>query len=206
MIQNPQSDDGFTLVELMVALAIFAMVSAAGVMLLRSSIDTQTAVAKRLGEGSGVTRLRAILGSELASAQPRPGRDTSGNQRAAMLGTASSIAFVHATGDDPLAGRLSRSTYALDNGALVRSGSRQVDGATPSEPAALLRDVTTLSFRYRSLDGGWSDAWSPDDPARLPRAVELSITRRGAAPLVLRFLVGPDGLAPPGAQPSGPPQ
>ena len=193
------AENGFTLVELMVALAIFAMVSAAGVMLLRSSIDTQTAVAKRLGEGSGVTRLRAILGSELASAQPRPGRDASGNQRPAMLGTASRIAFVHAAGDDPLAGRLARSTYSLDNGALVRSGSRQVDGATPSEPAALLREVTTLSFRYRSLDGGWSDAWSPDDPARLPRAVELSITRRGAAPLVLRFLVGPDGLPPPGA-------
>lgn len=200
------AENGFTLVEMMVALGIFAMVSAAGVMLLRASIDTQTAVAKRLGEGSGVARLRAILGSELASAQPRPGRDASGNPRAAMLGTATSIAFVHAAGDDPLAGRLARSTYALDNGALVRSGSPRIDGETPSDPAALLRDVTSLAFRYRGLDGGWSDVWSPDDPARLPRAVELSVARRGSAPLVLRFLVGPDGLPPPGSEAPEPQQ
>ncbi len=169
-------------------------------MLLRSSIDTQSAVAKRLGEGSGVARLRAILASELASAQPRPGRDNAGNPRAAMVGTADRLDFVHAAGDDPARGRLARSSYALDDGGLVRRGSVRIDGEQAGEPAALLRDVTGLRWRYLGTDGGWSDGWSPDDAARLPRAVELIVEQRGAAPLTMRFLVGPDGLPPPGTE------
>lgn len=194
---------GFTLVELLVALAIFAMVSAAGVVLLRSSIDTQTAVSKRLSEGGGVNRLRAILASELASAQPRPVRDQSGNPLPAFVGESGGIGFVHASDSGGIEGALGRSQYRLEGGALVRQASGAVDGANPGEPAPLVRDVTAARWRYRSLDGGWSDAWQPDDPARLPRAVELTLERRGGAPLVLRFLVGPDGLPPPGQDAEG---
>jgi general secretion pathway protein J len=195
------AENGFTLVELMVALAIFAIVSAAGVMLLRASIDTQSAVAKRLGEGSGIARFRAIMASELASAQPRPGRDGGGSPRAAMVGSADSIDFVHASGDDPARGRLGRSSYRLADGALVRSGSSRIDGNTPDgdgDAAPLLRDIVAVRWRYRGIDGGWSGGWQPDDPARLPRAVELTVERTGTAPLTMRFLVGPDGLPPPG--------
>ena len=45
-----QSEAGFTLIELLVALAIFALISVAGVTLLRSGTDTQIAVKERLGE------------------------------------------------------------------------------------------------------------------------------------------------------------
>ncbi|WP_353206247.1 prepilin-type N-terminal cleavage/methylation domain-containing protein, partial [Sphingorhabdus sp.] len=44
------TEAGFTLIELLVALAIFALISVAGVMLLRSGTDTQIAVKKRLEE------------------------------------------------------------------------------------------------------------------------------------------------------------
>lgn len=189
------AEHGFTLVELLVALSIFAMVSAAGVMLLRASIDTQTAVAKRLGEGGGVNRLRSILASELASAQPRPVRDQSGNPLPAFVGESGSIAFVHAADSGGTEGALGRSRYALEGGTLVRQASVAVDGASPGDPAPLVREVTAARWRFRSLDGAWSEAWTPDDPARLPRAVELTLERRGGVPLVLRFLVAPDGLA-----------
>lgn len=197
------AEHGFTLVELLVALTIFAMVSAAGVMLLRSSIDTQMAVSKRLSEGGGVNRLRAIIGSELASAQPRPVRDQSGNPLPAFVGESGSIAFVHAADSGGVEGALGRSRYALEGGALIRQASPQVDGANPGDPAPLVREVTAARWRFRSLDGGWSENWQPDDPGRLPRAVELTLERQGVAPLVLRFLVGPDGLPPPGQEPQG---
>ena len=41
---------GFTLVELLVALVIFAMLSAAGVLLLSSSVRAQGAATEALGE------------------------------------------------------------------------------------------------------------------------------------------------------------
>src|SRR3546814_12910032 len=42
--------NGFTLVEMMIALSIFAAIAAMGVGLLRSSVDTQDAVQARLQE------------------------------------------------------------------------------------------------------------------------------------------------------------
>lgn len=193
-------DSGFTLVELLVALTIFALISAAGVTLLRASIDTQTAVSKRLGEGGGVNRLRSILATELASAQPRPVRDSGGNALPAFIGGAGAIAFVHAADSGTAEGTLSRSRYALEGGALVRQASDRIDGATPGDAAPLVRDVTAARWRYRDQDSGWSDAWAPNDPARLPRAVELTLEQRGGSPLVLRFLVAPDGLPLPGQE------
>jgi general secretion pathway protein J len=189
---------GFTLVEMLVALAIFAMLSAAGVMLLRASIDTQAAVSGRLGDSSGINRLRAMLTRELATAQPRISRNGEGLLRAAFVGEPESIAFVHGSGGDlgrPVLGRVS---YALDNGALVRRASEAIDGGSDGDAATLVRDVTALHWRFRARDGGWMDRWAADDAARLPLAVELTLARRGGPPLTLRFLVAPDGIAPEG--------
>lgn len=184
---------GFTMVELLVALAIFALVSAAGVVLLRASVDTQAALTGRLGEGSAVTRLRAMLTAELASAQPRPRRDAGGSRVPAFSGDARGIAFVHAGGGLDGQG-ITLSRYALADGALVRSATDRIDGAEPGDPAAILRGVTSARWRFRAADGVWADAWRADDAAALPRAVELVLDRRGAPQLALRFLVGPDGL------------
>ena len=185
---------GFTLVEMLVALAIFAMLSAAGVMLLRASIDTQAAVSARLGESGGINRLRAMLMHELATAQPRISRDETGTLRAAFVGNASSIAFVHGSGGDAGRPALGRVSYALDDGALVRRAGVRIDGALDGELAPLLHDVTALHWRYRARDGGWIETWAADDAARLPLAVELTVARRGGPPLTMRFLVAPDGL------------
>lgn len=196
---------GFTLIEVLIALTIFAMISVAGVMLLRASVSTQAAVTQRLSEQGGINRLRAILSAELASAQPRPWRDDGGTQHPAFTGNAGEIIFVHAA--DAIAGAsgLSRARYALTDGALVREAPGHVDGGANGNPAALVRDVTVMRWRFRALDGSWSEQWQEGESARLPRAVELTLERRGAAPLTLAFLVGPDGLPPPGQeQPTDP--
>lgn len=73
-----QNEAGFTLIELLVALAIFALISVAGVMLLRSGTDTQIAVKERLGEMALSHRLANALEADLAQAIARPVRDQSG--------------------------------------------------------------------------------------------------------------------------------
>lgn len=182
---------GFTLVEMLVALALFALVSAAGVMLLGQSVRTQDAVQRRLGEGSGIARLTALLTADLASAQPRPRRDTGGNPLPAFVMDGQGIAFVHADADG-----VTLSRYAWSGDALVRAAAPRVDGEAPGTPAVLVRGLASARWRVRDAAGQWSEGWSPDRPDRLPRAVELVLQPRGAPPLVLRFLVAPDGIAP----------
>ena len=61
-----QREEGFTLVEMMVALVIFAILAAAGVMILRSSVDTQTAVEARLADGDwGLSLVGSVIAIDL---------------------------------------------------------------------------------------------------------------------------------------------
>jgi general secretion pathway protein J len=187
-------DSGFTLVEMLVALTIFALLAGAGVALLRTSIDSQTATAVRLDDAGAVMRLRALLSSELATAQPRPYRGANGDVWAAMSGSADRISFVHAGGDN---GTLERVSYAATGGAIRRSASDAIDGGTEGDNGqAMLDGIAAARWQYRSIDGVWRDNWTPTDIGALPRAVALTVERNGQSPLLVRFLVAPDGIVP----------
>ena len=77
---------GFTLVELLVSLFIFGMLSAAGVVLLSFSVRAQEAADARLGDLADFRRAGALLAGDLAQAAPRLARDGAGRARPALEG------------------------------------------------------------------------------------------------------------------------
>ena len=85
--------NGFTLVEMLVALGIFAVLAAAGVGVLRSSIDVQGAVDTKLTALSGIARLNAMLSNDLGQAVDRPSR-ASRAVRPAFVGDGSGMELV----------------------------------------------------------------------------------------------------------------
>jgi general secretion pathway protein J len=138
------SEAGFTLIELLVALAIFALISVAGVTLLRSGTDTQIAVKERLGEMALSQRLTNALEADLAQAIARPVRDQSGQPVPAFTQGDATVSggifgLVRAGWSNfdgaPRAG-LQRVTYVLENGALKRLSWPMLDGAAPADAAA----------------------------------------------------------------------
>lgn len=190
------SEQGFTLVEMLVALSLFAAIAAMGVAMLRSSVDTQASVQNRLSGMSGLNRMRAVMGQDLAQALVRPSRDEQGAQRAAFMGQAESMEFVSA-GADGLEGRTRpdavRLRYVLDGGAWQRAQALHVDGAPYADADAVAQDVEMVRLRYRDEAGAWHEAWPQMGGPDLPRAVEMTLKKRGSAPLTLMFLLGPNG-------------
>jgi len=189
---------GFTLVELLVALAIFALISVAGVILLRSGSDTQIAVKGRLEELSRSNRLYNSIEADLAQAIARPVRDTSGLPVPAFTQTAAStpealFGFVRAGWSNfdeaPRAG-LQRVTYVLQNGMLKRVSWPMLDGAAPMDAATLVENVKSAEIRFRDDRGEWRSDWSANDPDALPRAVELRLTLVAKPEQRMLFLVG----------------
>lgn len=205
MNERRSSEAGFTLIELLVALAIFALISVAGVLLLRSGSDTQIAVKKRLAETALMQRLSNSLEGDLAQAMVRPVRDESGQPLPAFTQTDPSspgalFGLVRAGWSNfdaaPRAG-LQRVAYILEDGAIKRVGWPMLDGAVPAEAATLLQNVESAQAEFRDDKGQWRADWAATDADAIPRALALRVKLKGQAEERMLFLVGPQTRVPP---------
>ena len=210
-------DDGFTLIEMIVAVFIFGLLSLAGVALLRSGVDTQAAATGRAQADASLMRARALIGGDLTQAVARPTRTASGGTDPAFAGGAGSAAggflFVLVRGGvanpaDRPQSDLQKAGYLVEGGALKRVAWPRLDGSAPGPAATILADVASASARFRDAGGVWSDAWVPATPDALPRAVEVTLEPRGGAPLRLVFALpgdpAPPPVPPPAPTPAGP--
>jgi general secretion pathway protein J len=178
---------GFTLVEMLIALTIFGMLTAAGVALLTLTVRTQETSGRLLAEVGELRRLGALMTADLAQAAPRISRDRDGRPRPAFAGSAQTLALVRRSGAD---GALQRVEYRLNGDRLERLAFASVDGESRAVAIPLLAEVGRLRLRYRDREGGWRDAWDPTDPGLLPRAVELLSSDPAHGTVRQLFLVG----------------
>ncbi|KEQ55360.1 type II secretion system minor pseudopilin GspJ [Sphingobium chlorophenolicum] len=199
MRQAPSTQSGFTLIELLVALTIFAMLAAAGVMLLGNSVSAQAQIKLRLDDMAAVQRASGALAADLGQAIPRISRTEAGTLAPAFWSHREGeslpiLQFVRGgwdnLGDLPRPS-LQKVEYWVRQGRLERRTYAQVDGAAGDDPAALLDHVEDIALRFRDARGEWREEWTPTQPDLMPRAVEMVVTRTGEPPVTLRFMVGP---------------
>ena len=190
-----RQEAGFTLVEMLVALAIFAIVAAAGVGILRVSVDTQFAVERRLASLGQLSRLQTLLSSDLAQAVARATRSSSGH-RPEFAGDAARMAFVRGGWMNP--DRIARSSlqrleWRVEDGQIVRIGHSVLDGDGEGQRAVLARGVERATFRYRRADGQWDAVYRSSPEQIFPAAVELTLARAGEAPLTFVMAITASG-------------
>ena len=207
-------EGGFTLIEMVVAVFIFGLLSLAGVALLRSGIDTQAAATRSAAADAGLMRARALIGGDLTQAVARPTRTAGGTDPAFAGGAGSAVGgflFVLVRGgvanpSDRPRPDLQKAGYLIEGGALKRVAWPQLDGSAPGPAATILPDLAGASARFRDARGEWSTAWVPATPDALPRAVEVTLEPRGRAPLRLVFALPGDPAPPPLPAPAPAPE
>jgi general secretion pathway protein J len=171
---------GFSLIELVVALAVFAALAAAAYGGLAAIARTRGALAAQQDRFAAVTRAVSAMERDLRQTISRPVRGNNGADQPALFGRADSLELTRLGYANPLAeprSHLERVVYGVDRGGLRRGRYAVLDRAPDSAPIMrdLLARTRELRLRYYGSDGVWRDAWPADaqQPAALPRAVEF---------------------------------
>ncbi|MBE2293808.1 MAG: type II secretion system minor pseudopilin GspJ [Phycisphaerales bacterium] len=186
---------GFTLLELLVALAVFAIMAIAAYEGLRNVLFTRAAIEEQSRRLAAVQMTIFRLEQDIEQTVPRGIRDEYGEPQPALFGgaLASDTLTLTRTGwDNPLnqsRATLQRVAYRLREGRLWRLYWPVLDRGGVMEPRETLLLDRVQAFKVRFLGEGntWQENWPPPtdsdgvetaqhDAITLPRAVEVSLT------------------------------
>lgn len=191
---------GFTLLELLVAVTIFALVGVASHRLLASAVrvDAQTRGQER--QLRQLVRAMSSLERDVEQALERPVTAAGGQQEAAFWSDSDGRGLQWTRGgwNNPLGdtrSRLQRVRWHYNGKVLVReywTVLDRVDDALVQKQVAL-EGVDTLRWRFLDRQGVWRLQWTGGSSETLPRALELEMTHERFGP-VRRVLLLPEGL------------
>lgn len=193
---------GFTLVEMLVAMAVFSLLASAAAGLLGVSLRNADTFDRADTATRELQIARTIMRADFAQVARRAVRDAYGAATPAVFAGGAApvdkpiVAFVRHGWDNP-GGAEDRASlqyveYVMDGETLVRRSRPYLDPTpeTPVTSATLLSDIRTAQISFLSR-GQWSDRWIATATQRtLPDAVALDITRGGADQIRQAFLVG----------------
>ena len=180
---------GFTLIEVLVALAVFGVLSALAYMTLGQTLSNADMLTERMNRLQAIQRTMNFLSTEFMQAAPRSIRADLGQFEPALQSSfASDFALQITHGGWPNSAGVPRSTqqrtaYRVEEEELVRYHWNVLDRTANNVPVAtiLLDDLESLTFRFLQFDGEWVDQWPPvsvqsaSNTTMLPRAVEITL-------------------------------
>jgi general secretion pathway protein J len=181
---------GFTLVELLVAVAILAIIGVMAFVGLNRVIDQQQLARQRTERWQDIQLAMRLIVQDLAQLHPRPTREELGEsyQPTLLADPSAQFALEFSRGGWANPGGLMRGTvlrvaYDWEDDKLVRWHWSVMDRtlSTPPVRAEILDRVTNVEVRFLDTAGEWHLEWPPLDqrgPQSLvarPRAVEFAI-------------------------------
>lgn len=179
----------FTLIEVLVALAIFGIMSALAYLSLAQTLDNSEMLGERMDRLQAIQRTMTALSTELLQATPRPIRDDLGGYEPALRSSFDGNFALELTHNGwPNSAGVPRSTqrrtaYRIEDNELVRYHWNVLDRTANSVPVAtvLLDELDSLTFRFLQFNDEWVDQWPPLSAGAaanshiLPRAVEITL-------------------------------
>jgi general secretion pathway protein J len=188
---NLTSQRAFTLIEVLVALSVFGVMSLLAYMSLGQTLSNSDLLSERMNRLQAIQKTMSYLSNELLQTVPRSVRTDLGDTPAPALQSsfAAEFALQLTHGGWPNSASLPRSTlqrtaYRIEDGELLRFHWNVLDRTVNNVPVTtvMLEEISSLTFRFLQSNGDWSDQWPPistqtgGTTSNLPRAVEILLT------------------------------
>ncbi|MCP1726874.1 general secretion pathway protein J [Natronospira proteinivora] len=206
--RNPSRQRGFTLFELMVAIAVFSILGVMTWTAMAGMMRQQELTSSAMDRFRDIQHGMTLLSRDLEHIRPRPIRGAShGDFMPALRGgnhLEMPLEFTRGGVRNPLEqprSTLQRVAYRLEGETLIRYSWQALDRAPDSQPTAmpLMDDVVSMELRFLGPQGEWSEDWPPvdrgqmgGDPYLMPQAVEVRLETDDMG--VLRRLVTVPGV------------
>ncbi len=159
---------GFTLLELLVALAIFSVISAVAYQGLSTVLTVREHTEQQAQQLAAIQMTFMHLGRDIQLYIDRSIRDEYGEEQPSIQGRSDYITFTRAGWHNPLKqprATLQRVSYYLKTDELFRVYWRVLDRAQDSHPieTALLKNISALELRFLDENFKWYTQWPPID-------------------------------------------
>lgn len=180
--------NGFTLLEILIALFIFTILSMILVNALHNVINISATTEKNAERLRNLQFALLTMSRDIEQTVNRPVLNTAGTEEEAFIGTPRYFTFTHMGFANPT-GELARSSlqrtqYAWNQGVLWRKTWTELDQAPQSLPHAReLLEITDANFKYLDHKGRFQNNWPPsegrEDPLPLAVSIHLVIPNWG---------------------------
>ena len=183
-----RTQSGFTLLEILVAASIFAIMSVIAITGIKSVLDAQESTNKVANLMRSLQNTLFYLEQDLQYVSNRNIRDEYGDEQTAIKAGSSGIqglAITRAGIRNPQGlkrSNLVRIRYWLDNNTLIRSRYKSLDRGPDNETIdrKLIDQIDEIEFRFLNNENKWIGFWpqpvQQNTAQELPRAVEITLT------------------------------
>lgn len=187
---------GFTLLELLIALSIFVILSTMAYQGLSNMLATRDILEERAKELHELQMVFMVLGNDLEQAVARTVVVEGGQLESAFLGgeqTNRWVIMTRAGRANPMGdtrSELQRVAWLFEEGALIRRSWKQLDamGPNPYQDETMIKGILNMEVQFWDEGGGHFPTW-PKETSKvtvqdgLPRGVEVTIEKRGVGRL-----------------------
>tara|TARA_R110000850_G_scaffold131531_3_gene252435 strand:+ start:287 stop:1009 length:723 start_codon:yes stop_codon:yes gene_type:complete len=195
---SQNSQKGFTLLEVLLAIGVTAMIGLGSWQILNSAIRASESTQTRLAELNALQKTMLIISRDLRQLVSRSIRDGFGDYQPAITTKNEFYALEFSrigwrNPMDDVRSNIQRVAYELNENKLIRHYWDVLDRAQDSSPISreLISEVNSITFRFMNKKGVWTDDWpvtsssssaagaTAADPRasdnELPKAVEISL-------------------------------
>ena len=193
-------DQGFTLVEVLVALFIFSLISLGTMTALTTALRGQAQLKEATETIAQIETARALMKSDMANLILRNNRDAYGNQDLFLIsgGLDSLLTFTRSGRENPggleKRGDIQRVSYVLENGDLIRRTLPVANPTTETRPTdiVLMGDIQKAEIEFLSLDKTFPQIFiTPSDPQFNFDRFKLALTTERGDTLTQIFEINP---------------